>query len=233
MARCVSRASLGCVIAFSCTVVSTATRSRSLISIAPVRCAKASESGIPKRKKSEAHTRLSCKIGYLLTSNPADQSTASEFFTEDELSRRLLYDTVAPVYLVTRSIRTQPRESLLDCIAQPLVRADHANGDIPVEVRLTLVEIQDADRLVRMRQIEIARNCRRDRRRVDLMIGQGFEAVHLEPEGRCRHATLIDDHRRHGSDLNPDFGWLGKSLERREFAGQRHGESDTRAIVVF
>ena len=26
---------------------------------------------------------LSCKIGYLLTSNPADQSTASEFFTGD------------------------------------------------------------------------------------------------------------------------------------------------------
>jgi hypothetical protein len=49
----------------------------------------ASESGIPKRKKTEAHTRLSCKIGYLLTSNPADQSTASEFFTGDELSRRL------------------------------------------------------------------------------------------------------------------------------------------------
>src|SRR5262249_1304645 len=35
----VSRASVGCAIAFSCTVVSIATRSRSLVSIAPVRWA--------------------------------------------------------------------------------------------------------------------------------------------------------------------------------------------------
>src|SRR5262249_54448080 len=39
IARWVSRASVGCAIAFSCTVVSIATRSRSLVSIAPVRWA--------------------------------------------------------------------------------------------------------------------------------------------------------------------------------------------------
>src|SRR5262249_26188443 len=39
IARWVSRASVGCAIAFSWTVVSIATRSRSLVSIAPVRCA--------------------------------------------------------------------------------------------------------------------------------------------------------------------------------------------------
>src|SRR5258705_9879256 len=42
---------------------------------------------IPKRKKSDIHTRLSCKIDYLLRSNHNDQSIASEFFTGDEVIR--------------------------------------------------------------------------------------------------------------------------------------------------
>src|ERR1700691_4495342 len=41
------------------------------------------KSGIPKRKKIEACPRLSCKIQYLLASNHRDQSTASEYFTDD------------------------------------------------------------------------------------------------------------------------------------------------------
>src|ERR1700678_2231879 len=45
------------------------------------------KSGIPKRKKIEACPRLSCKIQYLLASNHSDQSTASEYFTADELPR--------------------------------------------------------------------------------------------------------------------------------------------------
>jgi len=44
------------------------------------------KSGIPKRKKTEACPRLSCKIEYLLTSNHRDQSTTSEYFTDDFLS---------------------------------------------------------------------------------------------------------------------------------------------------
>lgn len=43
------------------------------------------KSGIPKRKKTETHPRLSCKIQYLLSSNYSDASTASEFFTGDAL----------------------------------------------------------------------------------------------------------------------------------------------------
>ena len=39
MARCISRASVGCAIALGCTVVSTTTRSRSLVARAPVLCA--------------------------------------------------------------------------------------------------------------------------------------------------------------------------------------------------
>src|ERR1700691_874161 len=44
------------------------------------------KSGIPKRKKIEACPRLSCKIQYLLASNHSDQSTASEYFTDDQVS---------------------------------------------------------------------------------------------------------------------------------------------------
>src|SRR6478672_13001953 len=39
------------------------------------------KSGIPKRKKTAIHNRLSCKIEYLLRSNHGDGSIASEFFT--------------------------------------------------------------------------------------------------------------------------------------------------------
>src|ERR1700722_3685532 len=43
------------------------------------------KSGIPKRKKTATHNRLSCKIEYLLRSNHGNGSIASEFFTGDEL----------------------------------------------------------------------------------------------------------------------------------------------------
>src|ERR1700728_810389 len=46
------------------------------------------KSGIPKRKKIEACPRLSCKIQYLLASNHRDQSTTSEYFTDDCLRNR-------------------------------------------------------------------------------------------------------------------------------------------------
>src|SRR5882724_5239391 len=45
--------------------------------------------------------------------------------------------------------------------------------------------------------------------------------------------TLADDHRSHGSDLDPDLGMLVKALERREFTVRRYGERDTRAIIRF
>src|SRR6202030_4297777 len=41
------------------------------------------KSGIPKRKKTATHNRLSCKIEYLLRSNHGHSSIASEFFTGD------------------------------------------------------------------------------------------------------------------------------------------------------
>src|SRR3546814_1906010 len=47
-ARCISLASVGWAIAFGCTVVSTTTRSRSLVARAPVRCA--------TDRRSEEHT---------------------------------------------------------------------------------------------------------------------------------------------------------------------------------
>jgi hypothetical protein len=43
------------------------------------------KSGIPKRKKTATHNRLSCKIEYLLRSNHGHSSIASEFFTGDYL----------------------------------------------------------------------------------------------------------------------------------------------------
>src|ERR1700677_5161659 len=44
------------------------------------------KSGIPNRKKIEACPRLSCKIEYLPTSNHRDQSTTSEYFTDDAIA---------------------------------------------------------------------------------------------------------------------------------------------------
>ena len=68
---------------------------------------------------------------------------------------------------------------------------------------------------------------------VDLVIGQRHETIDLEPEGRCRHMTLTDDHCRDGSDLDSDLGVLVEALERGEFAGRGHGKRDTRAIIGF
>src|SRR5262249_29951601 len=47
-------------------------------------------SGIPNRKKTRMHTRLSCKIDYLLRSNHRDRSIASEFFTDDKMATWIL-----------------------------------------------------------------------------------------------------------------------------------------------
>src|SRR4249919_2872758 len=54
----------------------------------------AAKSGIPKRKKTTTHPRLSCKIEYLLTSNHRDGSIASEFFTGDSVVRGRREDRV-------------------------------------------------------------------------------------------------------------------------------------------
>src|SRR5262249_36891350 len=47
------------------------------------------KSGIPKRKKTSTHTRLSCKIEYLPRPNQPDRSSASEFFTDDHLTSQI------------------------------------------------------------------------------------------------------------------------------------------------
>jgi hypothetical protein len=60
-----------------------------------------------------------------------------------------------------------------------------------------------------MCQIEIGGEGRRDRRRVNLMIGQGFEAVDLEPEGRCRHVTLVERLRNPSAEWSGQFEALG------------------------
>jgi hypothetical protein len=54
------------------------------------------KSGIPKRKKTEACPRLSCKTEYLLTSNHSDQSTTSEYFTDDALEMGFINDGQLP-----------------------------------------------------------------------------------------------------------------------------------------
>jgi hypothetical protein len=43
----------------------------------------------PKRKKIQTRPRLPCKIQYLLTSNHRDKSSASEFFTDDQIVARM------------------------------------------------------------------------------------------------------------------------------------------------
>ena len=62
------------------------------------------KSGIPKRKKTEACPRLSCKIEYLLTSNHSDQSTTSEYFTDDQLAARMLQTTRDAVLQVASEV---------------------------------------------------------------------------------------------------------------------------------
>src|SRR5262249_34122459 len=62
------------------------------------------KSGIPKRKKTATHNRLSCKIEYLLRSNHRDSSIASEFFTGDTVGSEEL----------TRVVCLRLREDLAD-----------------------------------------------------------------------------------------------------------------------
>src|SRR6516165_7857056 len=120
-------------------------------------------------------------------------------------------------------------QSLIDSILKAVVRTHHADSDVPVEVLLVLIEIEDAHRLVRMRQIEIGGSRRGDRGRINLMIGECVEAVDLEAEGRCRHMPLADYHGSDGSDLDPDLGVLVETSERCELACAGHREHYTRA----
>src|SRR5579859_671325 len=53
------------------------------------------KTGIPKRKKTATHNRLSCKIEYLLRSNHGHSSIASEFFTGDELNLATAFPRLA------------------------------------------------------------------------------------------------------------------------------------------
>src|ERR1700722_11521598 len=56
------------------------------------------KSGIPKRKKTATHNRLSCKIEHLLRSNHGHSSIASEFFTGDDLVHRSMQHSFHPAH---------------------------------------------------------------------------------------------------------------------------------------
>src|SRR5260370_20177690 len=99
--------------------------------------------------------------------------------SETELFRRLQHDAVARVNSLDGSIGAQLLKGRIDRVAQALVRAHHADRDVPVEVRLILVTIEDADLVVLMRQVEIAGNGRRDRGGIYLVGVAFFEAVDL------------------------------------------------------
>src|SRR6476659_830647 len=86
------------------------------------------------------------------------------------LFRRLQYDPVAAVYPIDRAVVSQPFKRSIDGVAQCIIRADHADGDVPVEIGYGLVAVQDTKCLVRMRQIEITRRSGCDRSGIDLMV---------------------------------------------------------------
>src|SRR6478735_7801055 len=99
IARCISRASLGCAIAFSWTVVSTTTRSRSLVSIAPVRCATerlscnsaaicSSPSRWRQRVSDERSNGSSCRKRWLPRPEPTDRTEASRQEVPIDLRRQ-------------------------------------------------------------------------------------------------------------------------------------------------
>src|SRR3954451_17068040 len=82
-----------------------------------------------------------------------------------------------------------------------------------------------------MRQIEIARRRRSDRRRVNLMIGDGLKAVDLETESRHWDAPLTEDHGRHRSNQDANFRVLAKALERGKLAFLGYCQRDARAVI--
>lgn len=114
-------------------------------------------------------------------------------------------DSVTPVDPVGCAVRSQPFQSFIDRTLQAVIGPNHANGNIPVEVRLALVEFEDAYRSIRMRQIEIARRGRGDRCRTYRMIGKSFKAVDLETKGRRGHVALIEGRGGHRFDQAANF----------------------------
>ena len=54
--------------------------------ILPSKESRTAQIGNPKPQKTGMHTRLSCKIDYLVRSKHRDRSIASEFFTDDKLN---------------------------------------------------------------------------------------------------------------------------------------------------
>src|SRR5216684_1990697 len=147
------------------------------------------------------------------------------------LFRRLEGYAVTRVDPLDRAVFAQPIERLVDRLAQLVVRTDHADSDVPAEIGLAFVEAEDAHRIARMGQVEIAGGARRHRRGVDLVTGDGFETVDLETEGRCRHVTPAEHHGGHRADLDPDLGVVAEAGERGEGAVSRHGEGDAGAVI--
>ena len=68
------------------------------------------KSETPKRKKTWVHTRLSCKIDYLLGSNHRDRLIASEFFTDDQEGGQMVPNPSVHTNIRTSQIfSTKPR----------------------------------------------------------------------------------------------------------------------------
>ena len=68
--------------------------------------------GIPRRKKTDTRHRLSCKIKTLSGPNPNDQSTTSEYLTNDSIIRRWMpqprwFRTLGGISLTSRPLNRQ------------------------------------------------------------------------------------------------------------------------------
>jgi hypothetical protein len=118
--------------------------------------------------------------------------------------RRAHPDAIARVDALHRAVGDQAGHGDVDRVAQLVVRAAHADGDVPRHVRLVLERMDEPHLLLGMGEVVVARRGRRHRGGGDLALRQHRQQLVLEQARHELRALLADLHRgdRAGEDAD-------------------------------
>src|SRR6185312_15643541 len=132
--------------------------------------------------------------------------------------RRPHLDAIARVDALHRSVGDQAGHGVVDRLAQLVVRAAHADGDVPRHVRLALEWMDEPHLLLGMGHVVVARRGRRHRGGGDLALDQHRQQLVLEQARHELRARLTDFHRGDRAGEDADLAVSAGEVVERAYA---------------
>src|SRR5215467_204635 len=128
------------------------------------------------------------------------------------LRRARLY-AVAGIDAGDRAVGQHLAQRHVDLLTQLVVRADHSDGEVPVEIGIVGEGRDHTKRSLRVNHVVPADRNRRECGRLNLAAGQRLHQVVFQHEGRGRYSALVEPHRDKRADQHADAVVGGETIE--------------------